>query len=84
MVLRTPFKKILFKRSRVVFIKFARKTYLRCSKRVSADLTHYYKYKDFQKYIFCVYKRKECEPVKTRFVIITPLLLVVVVIEFLL
>jgi hypothetical protein len=44
---RTPFKKTLFKRSRVVPMKLARKTYLRYSKRVSADPTHRYKYKDF-------------------------------------
>jgi hypothetical protein len=47
MVPRTSFKKALFKRSRVVFIKFARKTYLYYSKRISVNLTHRYKYKDF-------------------------------------
>jgi hypothetical protein len=47
MVSRTPFKKALLKRSRVVLIKLARKTYLRYSKRVSVNLTHRYKYKDF-------------------------------------
>jgi hypothetical protein len=44
---RTPSKKALLKRSRVILIKLARKTYLRCSKRVSVNLTHRYKYKDF-------------------------------------
>jgi hypothetical protein len=47
MVPRTPSKKTLFKRSRVVFIKLARKTYLRCSKRISINFTHRYKYKEF-------------------------------------
>jgi hypothetical protein len=47
MASRTPFKKVLFKRSRVVFMKLARKTYLRYLKRVSVKLTHRYKYKDF-------------------------------------
>jgi hypothetical protein len=47
MVPRTSFKKALLKRSRVVLIKLARKTCLRCLKRVSADFIHRYKYKDF-------------------------------------
>jgi Na+-transporting NADH:ubiquinone oxidoreductase subunit NqrB len=47
MVPRTPFKKALSKYSRVVLIKLARKIYLRYSKRVSVNLTHRYKYKDF-------------------------------------
>jgi hypothetical protein len=47
MVPRTLFKKALLKRSRVVFMKFARKICLRYSKRVSVNLTHHYKYKDF-------------------------------------
>jgi hypothetical protein len=77
MVPRTPFKQVLFKYSRVVFMKFARKTYLRYSKRVSNNLTHRYKYKDFQKYAFCVHKRKDYESVRTRPDVITPLLLIV-------
>jgi hypothetical protein len=77
MASRTPFKKTLFKRSRVVFIKLARKTYLRYSKRVSVNFIHRYKYKDFQKYIFCVHKRKEYKPIKTRPAIITLLLLMI-------
>jgi hypothetical protein len=77
MVSRTSFKKALFKRSRVVFMKFARKIYLRYLKRVSDNLTHRYKYKDFQKYISCVHKRKDYEPVRTRSVVITPLLLII-------
>jgi hypothetical protein len=44
---RTPSKKALPKRSHVVFIKLARKIYLRYSKRVSVNLTHRYRYKDF-------------------------------------
>jgi hypothetical protein len=47
MISRIPSKKVLFKRSRVVFMKLAHKTYLRYSKRVSVNLTHRYKYKDF-------------------------------------
>jgi hypothetical protein len=44
---RTPFKKALLKRSRVMPVKLARKIYLYYLKRVSANLTHRYKYKDF-------------------------------------
>jgi hypothetical protein len=77
MVPRTPSKKVLFKRSRVVFIKFVRKTYLRYSKRVSANFTHRYKYKDFQKYTFYVYKRKNYEPMKVYLAVTTPLLLII-------
>jgi hypothetical protein len=77
MVPRTPFKKALFKHSRVVLMKLAHKIYLRYSKRVSVNLIHRYKYKDFQKYISCVYKRKECEPMKIRSAVTTPLLLMV-------
>jgi hypothetical protein len=77
MVSRTPSKKTLLKRSRVVFIKLARKTCLRCSKRVFINLTHRYKYKDFQKYASCIYKRKDYKPIKTRLAVITPLLLIV-------
>jgi hypothetical protein len=51
---QTLSKKALFKRSRVIFIKLARKIYLRCSKRISINLTHRYKYKDFQKCVSCV------------------------------
>jgi hypothetical protein len=47
MVPRIPSKKALFKRSRVVLMKLARKTYLYYSKRISTDLTHRYKYKNF-------------------------------------
>jgi hypothetical protein len=46
-VFKTLFKKALLKRFRVVLMKLARKTYLRYSKRVSDNLTHRYKYKDF-------------------------------------
>jgi hypothetical protein len=46
-VFRISFKKTLLKRSRVVFIKFVRKIYLRYSKRVFDNLTHHYKYKGF-------------------------------------
>jgi hypothetical protein len=74
---RTPFKKALFKRSRVVFMKLARKICLRYSKRVFINLTHRYKYKDFQKYASYVYKRKDYEPVKTRLAVTTLLLLIV-------
>jgi hypothetical protein len=77
MVSRTPSKKVLFKRSRVVLMKLARKTYLRYSKRVSVDLIYRYKYKDFQKYAFCVHKRKEYEPIKTRLAVTTLLLLII-------
>jgi hypothetical protein len=74
---RTPSKKALPKRSRVIPVKLARKTYLRCSKRVSVNPTHRYRYKDFQKYISCVYKRKDYEPVKVHIAVTTPLLLMV-------
>jgi hypothetical protein len=74
---RTPFKKALFKRSRVILMKLARKIYLYYSKRVSANLTHRYKYKDFQTYIFCVHKRKDYEPIKVYLAITTPLLLII-------
>jgi hypothetical protein len=74
---RTLFKKALFKCSRVVFMKLARKTYLRYLKRVSVDLIHRYKYKDFQKYVSCVHKRKEYESVRTRLAVTTLLLLIV-------
>jgi hypothetical protein len=74
---RTPSKKALPKRSRVVPVKLARKTCLRCSKRVSADPTHRCGYKDFQKCASCVHKRKECEPVRTRLAVTTLSLLMV-------
>jgi hypothetical protein len=77
MIPRTPSKKTLSKRSRVVLMKLARKTYLRCSKRVSINLTHYYRYKDFQKYAFCVHKRKDYEPVRVYLAVTTLLLLIV-------
>jgi hypothetical protein len=77
MVPRTSFKKALLKRSRVMFMKLVRKTYLRCSKRVFVNLTHRYKYKDFQKYISCVHKRKDYESVKAYLAVTTPLLLII-------
>jgi hypothetical protein len=40
-------KKALLKRFRAVFIKLARKTYLRCLKRIFDNPIYRYKYKDF-------------------------------------
>jgi hypothetical protein len=68
-------KKALLKRSRGVLMKLARKTYLRCSKRIFDDFTHRYKYKDFQKCGACGRKHKKCNSIKTRSVIIIPSLL---------
>jgi hypothetical protein len=79
MVPRTPFKKALLKRSCVVLIKLARKICLRYSKRVFNNFIHRYKYKDFQKYASYVYKRKNCESVRTRSAVITPLLLMIII-----
>jgi hypothetical protein len=71
-------KKALPKRSRAVPMKLARKTCLRCSKRISDDPTHRCGYKDFQKYAACVYKYKDCDPIRTYPAVITPALLMVV------
>jgi hypothetical protein len=71
-------KKALLKRSRGVPVKLARKTCLRCSKRVFDDPTHRCGYKDFQKCGACGRKYKECDPVRTHFVVTTPSLLTIV------
>jgi len=71
-------KKALPKRSRAVPVKLARKTCLRCSKRIFDDPTHRCGYKDFQKCGACVRKHKDCDKARTRPVVATQPLLTVI------